>query len=271
MTNTETVSTERKVWPLGGYAPGHYQNNCVGCGKDFIGDKRSVECLECAVANANRIIDEALSARTQSPAEWSVELPDDLRHTFPSSMPANWPDVLESRAKADYLGDSKGTVDLLRATAIYLRAASIPAPERSKEETGVKVKPTVTQAEADVLGMPAEVAQRVVDWYWSALETPPLHKEGEAVAWRWRVKGDQTWTYDPAQGFVDKHIADPTMEFERVYAAPVPVPVTDEMVKRLSDELWARLDLNGHTGDGVRKVARAGLAAALSQKPGEQG
>jgi hypothetical protein len=40
--------------------------------------------------------------------------------------------------------------------------------------------------------------------------------------------------------------------------------VTDEMVKRLADELWARLDLNGHTGDGVRSVARAALTAALT-------
>lgn len=36
-------------YPIGGYAPGNYQCKCVTCGKNFIGDKRAVECLLCAI------------------------------------------------------------------------------------------------------------------------------------------------------------------------------------------------------------------------------
>lgn len=35
---------------IGGYAPGDYMCRCLICGKEFIGDKRAYECIEC-VAN----------------------------------------------------------------------------------------------------------------------------------------------------------------------------------------------------------------------------
>lgn len=39
-----------KCWPLNGWAPGGYlMKSCPGCKKDFTGDKRSSQCLECAI------------------------------------------------------------------------------------------------------------------------------------------------------------------------------------------------------------------------------
>lgn len=38
-----------KKYPIGGYAPGNYQCKCCRCGKQFVGDKRAVECEPCAL------------------------------------------------------------------------------------------------------------------------------------------------------------------------------------------------------------------------------
>lgn len=47
----ERISTERLApWPLGGYAPGNYTCVCADCAKMFEGDKRAMQCLECAVS-----------------------------------------------------------------------------------------------------------------------------------------------------------------------------------------------------------------------------
>jgi hypothetical protein len=32
-----------------GFATGEYANTCRSCGKQFIGDKRAVQCLECVI------------------------------------------------------------------------------------------------------------------------------------------------------------------------------------------------------------------------------
>jgi Zn finger protein HypA/HybF involved in hydrogenase expression len=37
---------------LYGFATGSYHNECSSCGKQFIGDKHSVQCLECAIKHA---------------------------------------------------------------------------------------------------------------------------------------------------------------------------------------------------------------------------
>lgn len=77
MTNPAS-NERRKVWPLGGYAPGGYSCTCVDCGDQFVGDKRSNQCLDCAIVWANKTITE-LQSRRQSPAgvepvAWSYEL-----------------------------------------------------------------------------------------------------------------------------------------------------------------------------------------------------
>jgi hypothetical protein len=45
-----------KPWPLFGYAPGGYMCRCADCGKQFDGDKRAVQCLECAALAAADLI-----------------------------------------------------------------------------------------------------------------------------------------------------------------------------------------------------------------------
>lgn len=44
-------------WPINGYAPGNYQCTCGNCKTEFIGDKRAVVCLECAVSAMLEYID----------------------------------------------------------------------------------------------------------------------------------------------------------------------------------------------------------------------
>lgn len=42
-----TITEEKKTYPIGGYAPGNYMNNCGSCGDEFMGDKRALECERC--------------------------------------------------------------------------------------------------------------------------------------------------------------------------------------------------------------------------------
>lgn len=44
------------AWPLGAHAPGSYIGRCAGCGEQFMGDKRSRHCLDCAARAANEQI-----------------------------------------------------------------------------------------------------------------------------------------------------------------------------------------------------------------------
>lgn len=44
----EEIEEEFK-YPIGGYAPGNYMCNCSTCEKQFIGDKRAVQCEPCAI------------------------------------------------------------------------------------------------------------------------------------------------------------------------------------------------------------------------------
>jgi hypothetical protein len=43
-------------YPIGGYAPGNYTCNCITCKKQFIGDKRAVQCKDCAIEIERSII-----------------------------------------------------------------------------------------------------------------------------------------------------------------------------------------------------------------------
>jgi len=67
---TETV--ELKPWPLVGYAPGNYSCVCGSCQKEFVGDKRAWQCLECAAISAKSALtrsDPAVRDRVK-PLEW---------------------------------------------------------------------------------------------------------------------------------------------------------------------------------------------------------
>jgi hypothetical protein len=48
-----TPQQEPKKYPIGGYAPGFYSCKCVTCKKEFIGDKRAVQCEPCAIKTIN--------------------------------------------------------------------------------------------------------------------------------------------------------------------------------------------------------------------------
>jgi hypothetical protein len=48
----------REEYPIGGYAPGYYINNCVTCKEQFMGDKRATQCEPCAIEMVKTIINE---------------------------------------------------------------------------------------------------------------------------------------------------------------------------------------------------------------------
>ena len=50
---------------LGGYTTGNYTNTCAVCGKDFIGDKMSRQCFDCAIEFANESILELIVLKTK--------------------------------------------------------------------------------------------------------------------------------------------------------------------------------------------------------------
>lgn len=51
------VEKNKRVWPLGAYAPGNYTCHCANCKKQFVGDKRAVQCLECAISCTQEVIE----------------------------------------------------------------------------------------------------------------------------------------------------------------------------------------------------------------------
>lgn len=53
-----------KKYPIGGYAPGNYHCNCCKCGSFFNGDKRAVECEQCAISAKEKF--DALSPDEQA-------------------------------------------------------------------------------------------------------------------------------------------------------------------------------------------------------------
>ena len=46
----EALAKQDHRHPRGGWAPGEYMNKCIGCDTLFFGDKRAVECSDCAYA-----------------------------------------------------------------------------------------------------------------------------------------------------------------------------------------------------------------------------
>lgn len=45
--------TNAEMGIVGGYAPGDYQCLCRRCGNVFVGDKRAVECKQCALGDSS--------------------------------------------------------------------------------------------------------------------------------------------------------------------------------------------------------------------------
>lgn len=40
-------------YPIGGFAPGHYNNKCCTCKEDFMGDKYARQCEPCGINSVN--------------------------------------------------------------------------------------------------------------------------------------------------------------------------------------------------------------------------
>lgn len=52
-------------WPLLGYAPGSYFCKCRDCRQEYEGDKRSFQCLACAVKAANEQLGRIVGLETE--------------------------------------------------------------------------------------------------------------------------------------------------------------------------------------------------------------
>jgi hypothetical protein len=52
MSEAKLVTIEAKIGRLGAWAPGSYTCKCLGCGDEFVGDKRALNCLGCAIEGA---------------------------------------------------------------------------------------------------------------------------------------------------------------------------------------------------------------------------
>ena len=72
---TQDKLSEESAWPLGGYAPGHYMCQCVNCGEPFDGDKRAVQCLECAVRSAKAALRSATPMPGVKPVAYLINDP----------------------------------------------------------------------------------------------------------------------------------------------------------------------------------------------------
>lgn len=44
-----TAKLLNSEWPIAGFAPGSYSNTCCDCNEEFLGDKRAIRCLHCAL------------------------------------------------------------------------------------------------------------------------------------------------------------------------------------------------------------------------------
>lgn len=42
-------------YPIGSYAPGNYTCSCITCKSEFVGDKRAVQCEQCAIAMTHEL------------------------------------------------------------------------------------------------------------------------------------------------------------------------------------------------------------------------
>lgn len=47
-------SKTKIIYPIGGYAPGHYSNKCSNCESRFMGDKYARQCEPCAINAVNK-------------------------------------------------------------------------------------------------------------------------------------------------------------------------------------------------------------------------
>ncbi len=75
------------AWPLYGYAPGLYSAKCSQCGKIYQGEKRSFNCLECAVIQVKQALATAEQAEPAPAARsGAVKVVEDTYKRYPKIM-----------------------------------------------------------------------------------------------------------------------------------------------------------------------------------------
>jgi len=79
---------EPKQYPIGGFAPGNYMNNCITCKQSFMGDKRATQCETCAIEMVNTKVEvnskggvEIVKQETKDIAYWRNNCEEDYLHT----------------------------------------------------------------------------------------------------------------------------------------------------------------------------------------------
>jgi hypothetical protein len=179
------------------------------------------------------IAERILASRTQSPAEWQVAKSDlealgiNLDTLVVRSQPFG--ELIDAETRKVFtppLGDA--AYPICRALKA-LRAASSPAPERSKEEVVTERGRhlwVMEEIAASLLTGDRSAATKLreaIDFFY-ALKTPPLHKEGEAAHWENIHTGDVRKT-KPLRNADD---------YRPLYAAPQ--PAAEAEVKRLTEE-----------------------------------
>jgi hypothetical protein len=108
-----------RAWPLNGYAPGGYTCKCSTCEKEFIGDKRAVVCLECAVLASKRLnttLQSSLEAVKAENAELRTQ--DDPCFTYAFKVRAE-----AAEARVEELQKDRDRLDFLDACNQRLNAS----------------------------------------------------------------------------------------------------------------------------------------------------
>lgn len=117
-----------KPWPLAGYAPGNYTCRCLDCGEQFIGDKRAINCLECAAV--------AVKSRAPSPNP----APGVVEQTL-ADLEANLDDAISylidlAGAKPSPMSPMNCRIYLYHARMEARRLASLSQPAKGEREGG---------------------------------------------------------------------------------------------------------------------------------------
>lgn len=203
-----------EAWPLNGYAPGKYSCKCYQCGEDFIGAKRAIQCLECAVKRAKH----ALTAAEQA-------------EPAPAAEPFCWIPTATAKWLEEYDGPACGTKTVAHnrpiktdgGVPLYARPTFEPAPAAEP------VVQAVFETAADgIIGRTSVNVKRVereddgsltvVIDYW-----PRPSPEAEPVAWLvsgegpgWKEHGRITFDRETAEA----KMASPSHTVEALYKAP---------------------------------------------------
>jgi len=87
-------------YPIGGYAPGLYSCVCVSCKKEFMGDKRAVQCEPCAIEMVNTKITindrGGIETVKQETLEEAAERWNEKQTTLEFGKPHNAPNRIKS-------------------------------------------------------------------------------------------------------------------------------------------------------------------------------